>query len=239
MLLSRIDKVLVSQNVGTRKEVQKLIRKGEVTIDGNIERDYSKKIDPEINIIKISGEILVFHHYMYIMMNKPAGVVSASRDPKKKTVLDLVPEKLYRRNLFPAGRLDIDTEGLLIITNDGNFSHKMLSPVKKVYKIYEALINGVVTFREIAEFKKGISLENGEVYLPAELKIIKNDGKNSVVEVRVCQGKFHQVKRMFLAVGLKVLHLKRKQIGNLRLDDKLRLGDCREMTPAEIDLIFK
>ncbi len=239
MPLSRIDKILVSQNIGTRKEVQKLIKKGEVTVNNIVEKDYSKKIDPEISNIKISGETLVFHHYMYIMMNKPGGVISASRDSKKKTVLDLVPKELYRRNLFPAGRLDIDTEGLLIITNDGNFSHKMLSPVKKVYKIYEALVSGIVTSKEIADFKKGITLENGEVYLPAELKIIKNDDKNSVVEVKICQGKFHQVKRMFLAVGLKVLHLKRKQIGGLKLDDKLGLGDCREMTPAEIDLIFK
>lgn len=239
MSLSRLDKILVSQNVGTRKEVQELIKKGNVKIDNTIQKKYDIKIDPEINTIKVCGEILNFRRYMYIMMNKPSGVISASNDLRQKTVIDLVPKELYRRKLFPAGRLDIDTEGLIILTDDGIFSHKMLSPVKKVYKLYEAYIDNVISQDNIIQFKEGIVFNTGEKCLPAELKLLKQDGKNSLVEIKICEGKFHQVKKMFLSIGMKVLHLKRTQIGSLRLDKSLKPGECRELTPQELELIFE
>lgn len=238
MSISRLDKILVSQNIGSRKEVQKLIKKGNVYIDGLIEKNYSKKIDPNINIINICGENLNFRRYMYIMMNKPSGVISASNDPNKKTVIDLIPDKLHIKDLFPAGRLDIDTEGLLIITNDGDFSHKMLSPSKRVYKLYEALIDGKITTKEINTFNEGIVFNNGERCLPAKLNVIDEINEKSIVQILICQGKFHQIKKMFLVVGMKVLKLKRNQIGNLKLDENLAPGECRELTQEEMESIF-
>ena len=170
-------------------------------------------------------------------MNKPAGVVSASRDPKLQTVIDLVPENLKRRDLFPAGRLDRDTEGLLIITNDGDFAHKILLPKKKIYKTYMAIIDSEVKDSTVKDFEKGIKLKDGTVCLPAELKVLKSE-VNSLVEIKICEGKFHQIKKMFESVGMKVLYLRRIKIGGLELDNLLDFGECKELTKQDIEKIF-
>lgn len=234
----RLDKMLVSQNIGSRREVAKLISRGEVRVNGKTERLKDKKIDPQNAIVEVSGQKVEYKEYLYIMMNKPKGVVSASRDPKKKTIVDLVEKELYRKDLFPAGRLDIDTEGLIIITNDGDFAHRMLSPKKKVYKIYEAIVDKEIGPREIEAFKAGIVFKDGTECLPAELKILEGGENYTKTEVSICEGKFHQVKKMFLAVGARVLNLKRKQIGLLKLDEKLAQGKSRELTDDEKNDIF-
>ena len=179
-----------------------------------------------------------FQRHVYLMMNKPAGVVSASRDSREKTVVDLVPPALSRRDLFPAGRLDRDTTGLLILTDDGEFAHRMLSPKKHVYKLYEASVDGPVGAEEIEKFAAGVALEDGTVCLPAGLTVVKQGTAwETLVEIR--EGKFHQVKKMFLAVGRRVLRLKRVRIGGLELDKTLKEGECRELTKEELALIFQ
>lgn len=179
-----------------------------------------------------------FQRHVYLMMNKPAGVVSASRDSREKTVVDLVPPVLSRRDLFPAGRLDRDTTGLLILTDDGELAHRMLSPKKHVYKLYEASVDGPVGAEEIEKFAAGVALEDGTVCLPAGLTVVKQGTAwETLVEIR--EGKFHQVKKMFLAVGRRVLRLKRVRIGGLELDKTLKEGECRELTKEELALIFQ
>ena len=179
-----------------------------------------------------------FQRHVYLMMNKPAGVVSASRDSREKTVVDLVPPALSRRDLFPAGRLDRDTTGLLILTDDGELAHRMLSPKKHVYKLYEASVDGPVGAEEIEKFAAGVALEDGTVCLPAGLTVVKQGTAwETLVEIR--EGKFHQVKKMFLAVGRRVLRLKRVRIGGLELDKTLKEGECRELTKEEMALIFQ
>lgn len=238
MQLERIDKILASQNVGSRREVQDLIKKGAVKVNGEVIRKKDIKINPEKDEVKVKDDILKFSKYMYIMMNKPAGVISASRDPRMQTVIDLVPNNLKRRDLFPAGRLDRDTEGLLIITNDGDFAHRILLPKKKIYKTYMAIIDSEVTAENVEAFNKGIELEDGTVCLPADLKILKSE-VNSLVEIRICEGKFHQIKKMFISIGMKVLYLKRIKIGNLELDNSLEYGECKRLSEKDIEKIFQ
>lgn len=238
MQLERIDKILASQNIGSRKEVQDLIKKGAVRVNGQVVRKKDLKIDPEEDEVKVMDDILKFSKYMYIMMNKPAGVISASRDPKMQTVIDLVPNSLKRRDLFPAGRLDRDTEGLLIITNDGDFAHRVLLPKKKIYKTYMAIIDSEVTDETVEAFNKGIEFEDGTICLPADLKVLKSE-VNSLVEIRICEGKFHQIKKMFISVGMKVLYLKRTKIGNLDLDNSLGYGECKQLGEEDIEKIFQ
>lgn len=238
MAKERIDKILSSQGFGSRKEVQTLIKRGFVVVDNTIVKKIGEKFDPEADIITVMGKPINFKKNIYIMMNKPAGVISASMDPTMKTVLDLLPKHLHRKGLFPAGRLDRNTEGLLIITNDGDFAHKMLSPKNKVYKKYEAIIDGTVTETQIQQFENGITLQNGISYKPARLNIIES-GSRSIVEVTICEGKFHQIKRMFVAVGMHVIYLKRIKIGNLYLDPCLKLGECKELSELEINSMFR
>ncbi len=247
--MDRLDKILVSQNVGSRKEVQKLIKNGLVAVNGKPEKKPESKFDPEKDEISVQGEILNFQKYVYIMMNKPAGVLSASNDKNAPTVIDLLPENMKRRGLFPAGRLDKDTTGLLIITDDGDFAHNMLSPKKHVYKLYRAETDGIITQEHIEQFKKGIVFEDGTQCLPANLytecpldEPYKNyfggTLKSNVGFVKICEGKFHQVKKMFLAVGLKVIFLERLSIGNLVLDNNLERGESRFLYKHEKNLIF-
>lgn len=238
MPLERLDKILASQNVGSRKEVCSLIKKGLIKVNNEITTKKDLKVNPETDKIMVSDKILDFKKYMYIMMNKPAGVVSASRDPKFRTVIDLVPEKLKRKNLFPVGRLDRDTKGLLIITNDGDFAHKILLPKKKIYKTYVAIIDSEVKNSTVKDFERGIKFKDGTICLPAELKVLKSK-VNSLVEIKICEGKFHQIKRMFESVGMKVLYLQRIKIGGLGLDASLGFGECKELTKEDIAKIFK
>jgi 16S rRNA pseudouridine516 synthase len=232
----RLDKILALQCVVSRKDAGALIRRGVVSVNGEAVKKSDFKVDTLNDEIKVNGEILNFKEHLYIMMNKPDGVLSAARDPKAKTVIDLLPENLFRRGLFPAGRLDKDTEGLLIITDDGDFAHRMLSPKKHIYKYYEAVLENPISQTDIEEFKNGVVL-NDMTCLPAELVILK-EGNNPIVKVKIREGKFHQVKRMFLARNNKVLKLKRVKIGGLNLDESLLPGEARELKEIEVNSIF-
>lgn len=235
--MDRLDKILVSQSIGSRKEVQKLIKNGSVSVNGEICKKIDIKIDAEKDIIKVCGQTITYQKYLYIMMNKPAGVVSASNDKREKTVIDILPEEFKRKSLFPTGRLDKDTEGLLIITDDGDFAHQMLSPKKGVYKKYIATLDGKITKDTIKAFEEGIIFADGTKCLPAKLEI-SNFDDNNIGIVTICEGKFHQVKKMFLCCGLNVVHLQRISIGGLYLDSKLHIGECKLLTNLDKQLIL-
>ena len=234
--MERLDKHLASRGVGTRKEVQKLIKSGAVTVDGSVCKIIDRKIDAENTAVLVNGQP-VGEKFIYIMMNKPAGVVSATEDKRDKTVIDILPDELKRRGLFPAGRLDKDTEGLLIITNDGDFAHRMLSPKKHVEKRYIAIVDGEINSETIKRFEQGIELSDGYNCMPAKLELTAKNDKN-VGMVTICEGKFHQVKRMFAACGLNIVHLQRISIGNLYLDSNLPIGTCKSLTNLEIQSVF-
>ncbi len=235
--MERLDKYLTERGAGSRREVQRLIRSGAVSLNGTVCKKPDTKLDPQTGSVTVSGKNIDADKFIYIMMNKPAGVVSATKDNYDKTVIDILPEEFRRRNMFPAGRLDKDTEGLLIITNDGEFAHKMLSPSKKVYKQYEAELDGEVTDDTIYAFKKGIMFADGTKCMPAELNIPDKSRKNRAI-VKICEGKFHQVKKMFAVCGLKVVHLKRISIGNLYLGSNLTIGCCKKLTKLDVESIF-
>lgn len=237
-MLQRLDKILASQGEATRSEAQRLIRGGRVSVNGKVFRDPSFKIEPYCCKIELNGRILCYRRFAYIMMNKPAGLLCVSRDPKAPTVMDLLPEDLRRPGLFPAGRLDKDTVGLVIITDDGDFAHRMLAPKKDIIKRYRAVLDLPVGEREIDAFAAGTSLEDGTVCRPAVLNLIE-DGEKPLAEVAITEGRYHQVKRMFASVGRRVLWLKRISIGNLILDPKLNEGSCRELTEIEKMSIFE
>ena len=235
--MERLDKMSASQNVGSRKEVQKLIKSGAVKLNGEICKKCEQKIDPEKDIVTVNGQAVNYSKYIYIMMNKPQGVLSACNDKHTPTVIDLVPQEMQRKGLFPAGRLDKDTEGLLIITDDGDFAHIMLSPKKHVDKKYVAQLDNEITDETIKAFENGIIFADGTKCLPAKLEIMdKNSPKTGLVTI--CEGKFHQVKKMFICCGLNVVHLKRISIGGLELDGNLHSGDCKLMTDLDKELIF-
>lgn len=235
--MDRLDKILVSQSVGSRKEVQKLIKSGAVSVNGEICKKIDFKADTENDEITVNGQALNYQKYVYIMMNKPAGVVSATTDNHDKTVIDILPAEFKRKGLFPAGRLDKDTEGLLIITDDGDFAHKMLSPKKHVYKKYVAKVDADITEETIKRFEEGIVFADGTKCMPAKLELEKNSDKKTGI-VTICEGKFHQVKKMFICCGINVVHLQRISIGNLYLDGKLPIGCCKMMSNLDKELIF-
>lgn len=232
--MERLDKILVTLGIGSRKEVQKLIKAKSVMVNGEIIVKPETKLEPESCEIKVKGQALNFQKHLYIMMNKPQGVVSATEDKDCKTVIDILPDEFKRKGLFPAGRLDKDTEGLLIITDDGDFAHKMLSPKKHIIKKYYAELDGEVTEDMVNRFSQGIVFKDGTKCLPAKLEIL---GKNSAY-VEICEGKFHQVKKMFNVCGLNVTFLKRIAIGNLILDSNLTIGSSRMLTNYEKSAIF-
>jgi 16S rRNA pseudouridine516 synthase len=232
--MERLDKILVSQGVGSRREVQKLIKKKSVTVDGELILRPEFKLNPEEAEITVNGQALSFKKHIYIMLNKPAGVVSATKDNSQKTVLDILPDNLKRKGLSPVGRLDKDTEGLMILSDDGDFAHKILSPKKHIYKRYFAKLDGELKSEMIENFKNGIELSGGEICLPAKLEFAD---KNSAF-VEICEGKFHQVKKMFLTQGLSVTYLERVKIGGLELDSNLHRGEARELTNYEKTAIF-
>lgn len=232
----RLDKVLSNFGYGTRKEIKDAVKNGLVTVDGITVKDSGLHVDPENSLIQIGNETLRYRKNIYIMMNKPNGVVSATEDKHLKTVVDILPEELRCFDLFPVGRLDIDTEGLLILTNDGKTAHELLSPKKHVSKRYYAIIEGEVTSEDVVKFKQGVVLDDGYETLPGELFILKS-GECSEIELVIYEGKFHQVKRMFEAVGKKVKYLKRISMGDLKLDERLITGECRELTGQELKLL--
>ncbi|RPF55298.1 pseudouridine synthase [Aquisalibacillus elongatus] len=229
----RLDKTLANQGYGSRKDVKKLIKKGKVTIDGKVIRDSSFQVNPKESEIVINGQTLEYRDYIYIMMNKPKGVISATRDDHEKTVTDLLDEKYEPFSLFPAGRLDKDTVGLVLLTNDGDLSHRLLSPRHHVEKLYEAEISGRVTEDDVKAFCEGVQIDDEYVTKPAELTILES-GDDSIVRIKISEGKFHQIRRMFAARGHRVEELKRLKMGSLVLDEALELGEYRELTEDEI-----
>ena len=235
--MERLDKFISSRGTLSRSDAQKRIRRGDVTLNGEVCRSPEKKLDPETDRVELSGQAVCGDEHIYIMLNKPAGVVSATRDNTAKTVIDILPPELRRDGLFPAGRLDKDTEGLLIITDDGDFAHRMLSPKKHVEKQYVAELDSEITPDMIKRFEAGIVLENGTRCMPAKLKIAENS-QNSTGIVTICEGKFHQVKKMFAACGSKVVHLQRISVGNLYLDGNLPIGSAKKLTKLETEAIF-
>ena len=235
--MDRIDKIIASQGQYSRSEVKKLVKDGRVTLDGKVIKSSDVKADPDKNDIAIDGKSIGYKKHLYIMLNKPQGVVSATEDTDHKTVIDLVPKELKRDGLFPAGRLDGDTVGFVIITDDGDFAHRILSPKNHIMKTYHATLQRPVTQEDIDAFKNGIELKDGTLCLEAQVKALDSD--TPMAEIKICEGKYHQVKRMFAALGNKVVFLKRVKMGNLPLDESLEEGQCREITPEELELIAK
>ena len=235
----RLDKYLADMSIGTRQEVKKYIRQGRVKINEDIIKKPEYKIREDEDKITFDGAPVAYETFEYYMLNKPAGVISATEDKRDKTVLDLIKEK-KRKDLFPVGRLDKDTEGLLLITNDGALAHRLLSPKKHVDKCYYAEISGGVTEDDVRVFKERINIgtqEEPEWAMPAELKILEK-GTVSRIRLTIREGKFHQVKRMFLAVGKEVVYLKRERMGALVLDEELAPGEYRKLTDSELKSIL-
>lgn len=233
----RLDKYLADMGKGTRSEVKKAISKGLVRVNNEIVKKPETKLDTDSDNVLFDGVLVGYSQYEYYMLNKPAGVISATEDKREKTVIDLITEK-KRKDLFPVGRLDRDTEGLLLISNDGELAHRLLSPSKHVDKVYYAKIDGKVTIEDVEAFQQGVDIGEEKLTRPAKLRILKS-GTQSEIELTICEGKFHQVKRMFQAVGKEVVYLKRLQMGTLILDESLKPGEYRELTEQEIaDLCF-
>lgn len=233
----RLDKYLADMGKGTRSEVKKAISKGLVRVNNEIVKKPETKLDTDSDNVLFDGVLVGYAQYEYYMLDKPAGVISATEDKREKTVIDLITEK-KRKDLFPVGRLDRDTEGLLLISNDGELAHRLLSPSKHVDKVYYAKIDGKVTIEDVEAFQQGVDIGEEKLTRPAKLRILKS-GTQSEIELTICEGKFHQVKRMFQAVGKEVVYLKRLQMGTLILDESLKPGEYRELTEQEIaDLCF-
>lgn len=232
----RIDKVLANLGYGSRRDIRKICKDGLVKVDGKIIKDSSLHIDPENNEIIVGNEVVNYREFIYIMMNKPQGVISATEDNRDETVVDLLDESFRPFDVFPVGRLDKDTEGLLLLTNDGQLAHQLLSPKKQVPKTYYAKVDGVVTEEDGERFKEGVFIDEDYKTLPAELKILNSD-EISEIELTIYEGKFHQVKRMFHAVDKTVIYLKRLSMGPLELDNNLDLGEYRELTEEELEQI--
>lgn len=226
----RLDKMLGNSGIGSRKDIKNMVKSGIVTINGEIAKKSDIQIDEAKDEICVNGVPVVYREFIYLMLNKPAGYVSATEDFKYPTVIDLVPDKYRHFDLFPVGRLDIDTEGLLILTNDGAYAHNMLSPKKHVYKTYYAELDAPATEVDAEKFKAGITIEGGCTCKEAELKLL--DSGTPAALVTICEGKFHQVKLMFKAVGKTVTYLKRIKFGEFDLPDNLELGEITEVEPT-------
>lgn len=230
----RLDKVIASTGKFSRREVKLLVRQGRVLVDGAPARSPEDKVDPEQAEIVVNGEPLTYRRFTWVMLNKPAGYLSATEDGRGATVLDLLPEELQKQGLFPVGRLDKDTEGLLLLTNEGGLAHDMLSPRHHVDKVYFARVAGRVTGEDCRAFEAGMTLADGLVCQPAGLEIL-TAGEESQVHVTLREGKFHQVKRMLAERGKPVLYLERVKMGNLPLDPALQRGAFRFLTEKEVE----
>lgn len=228
----RLDKFLTEMGLGTRTEVKKLLKTKQVTVNGEIVTKPETKVEPQTDQICYKGEVIAYCEYEYYLFHKPAGCVTATEDNLHKTVMDYLTDTV-RSDLFPVGRLDIDTEGLLLITNDGALAHDLLSPSKHVAKTYYAVIEGMVTEEDVNLFKKGVDIGEEKLTKPAKLRVIESK-PISKIELTITEGKFHQVKRMFEAVGKKVLYLKRISMGPLQLPGDLKPGEYRPLTAQEI-----
>lgn len=227
----RLDKFLANMGVGTRTEVKQLLKKGKVTVNTSVEKSPKSHINPTEDIVCVNEKQVEFVNNVHIMLNKPKGCISATHDESNRTVIDLIPEYQHL-NIFPVGRLDKDTEGLLLITNDGQFSHDLMSPSKHVSKTYEVTSQNPVTKADIDAFKKGIILSDGPVK-PAQLTRINE----TTSQITIYEGKYHQVKRMFHAIENEVLELKRLKIANLALDENLKSGEYKLLSDKELKLL--
>ena len=238
MELQRLDKIIASTGRFSRREVKLLARQGRILVNGDPVRDTAEKVDPETAEIAVDGEPLIYRRYTWVMLHKPAGVLSATEDGRGTTVLDLLPPELRRQGLFPVGRLDKDTEGLLLLTNDGALAHDLLSPRHHVDKVYYARTAGCLTEEDCRAFAAGMELEDGLRCLPAGLEILAA-GEESEALVTLREGKFHQIKRMLAQRGKPVTYLKRLQMGNLTLDPELSPGEFRFLTEEELQSLEK
>lgn len=234
----RIDKYLANMNVGSRKEVHKLIKDGIVTINGQTVKTPKEKVTENDQVI-VGDQEIAYQKYHYFLMNKPKGVLSATEDRSQRTVISLLKTQDRYQGIVPVGRLDKDTTGLLLLTNDGQLNHELLAPNKHVDKIYRADIAGVANDETIESFAKGMTLGDGTKLKPAELKILSQDEENdaSKIEIKIREGKYHQIKRMFGAVGMKVVELERISMGNLELPKDLKQGQYKELSLDEIKKI--
>lgn len=230
----RLDKLLANMGYGSRTEMKKVLKSGVVTVNGEVIKNGKIHVNPEQDSIYFQGLQVEYKQHVYLMLNKPSGVVSATEDAHEQTVVDLLEAEDLIFDVFPVGRLDKDTEGFLLLTNDGKLAHELLSPKHHVPKIYYARIQGQVTEEDQQAFQEGIVLDDGYVTIPAHLHIV-HSGTISEVQCTLYEGKYHQVKRMFLARGMQVIYLKRTQMGGLPLDEQLGLGEYRELDADELE----
>lgn len=235
--MERLDKVLSNIGYGTRREVKILTRNGEVLVNGKVVKDSSSKIDPYKDKITVCDEEVFYREFIYLIMNKPDGVVSATIDNYDETVIDLLDEEYKAFQPFPIGRLDKDTVGLLLITNDGTLNHKLIAPKNHVDKVYYAEINKPVNKKDVEAFEKGITLDDGYKCMPGKLEILKSDENGAEVLITIQEGKFHQVKRMFKSREKEVVYLRRESFGPLKLDGSLDEGFFRELTDEEVKML--
>lgn len=238
MELQRLDKIIASTGRWSRREVKNLVRQGKVLVDGYPARSAEDKADPESAEIVVNGETLTYRRFTWVMLNKPAGYLSATEDGRGPTVLDLLPAELKKQNLFPVGRLDKDTEGLLLLTNEGGLAHDLLSPKRHVDKVYYTRVAGRLTEEDCRAFESGLLLDDGLQCMPAGLKIL-SAGEESEAHVTLREGKFHQVKRMLAYLGKPVLYLERIGMGNMTLDPELPRGKYRFLTEEEVESLKK
>ena len=236
-MAQRLDKLIASQGTLTRSETVRLIRSGQVTVEGEVCRDAARKVE-ETCRIAVRGEELCYRRFVYLMMNKPSGILCVSRDPKAPTVLDLLPPALKRKGLFPAGRLDKDTVGLVLLTDDGDFAHRLLAPKNDILKRYLVRLDGPLTEEHCRLFSEGVTLADGTLCRPATLRILE-DGEQPLAEIGITEGRYHQIKRMFGTVDLGVTWLKRLSMGPLVLDESLAEGESRPLTPKECEELSK
>lgn len=230
--MERLDKFLCDSGIGTRSQVKVILKSGRVAVDGKVEKDNSRKIDPATQVITLDGEVLGGHRRIVLMMNKPAGYVTATEDKTERTVMELLPDEYKHLDLKPVGRLDKATEGLLLFTNDGDLLHRLISPKKEVPKVYYAKHEGTATAEDVAAFAAGLTLRDGLECLPAKLEPL-GAGESLVT---VCEGKYHQVRRMMASRNMMVLYLERRKEGELTLGSLPR-GDVRELTESEISAL--
>jgi len=234
LALTRLDKLLADSGICSRSEAKALIRTGRVTVNGVIPRLAEEKYAPESAVICVDGAEISCSEKRYLMLHKPEGILSATEDPRQQTVIDLLSAPLRKQGLFPVGRLDKDTTGILLLTNDGDFAHRVISPKKHVPKVYRAALDAPLEPADVSAFAQGLELGDGTLCLPATLEILRP----CVGRVTVFEGKYHQVKRMFASRGKHVTALHRESVGGLLLDPMLKPGEYRELTPAELELIF-
>ena len=236
----RLDKYLVACAVGSRTEVKNFLKSGRVTVNGKKEKSAKLQINEETDEICFDGQKLEYEEFVYYMMNKPQGVISATEDPKHKTVLDLLDDLARSKEVFPVGRLDIDTHGLLLLTNDGQLAHALLSPKRHVDKTYLARVDGIMTQEDVEKFAQGIPLKDFTCQ-PAKLELVSIDREKnqSLVRVTIAEGKFHQVKRMVGYCGKEVVDLQRLTMGTLTLDEDLKRGEWRRLTKEELEALLE